>query len=244
MNRNIILTATVLVALAGCATTTPLPSQYGVEFKGSLKAVHYGDFTGRVPIAPFESTPGLYAVGPVADLDGEITIADGKVYLSKVISGRVASTSVSGERASFLVWAKVPNWQPATPLIHPASNHEALENLVEQMAVKAGLDTEQAFAFRMRGVVDGVTYHVLQPLPPGAPAADHKTSSKVVKAKDQNAQIVGFFSKHHAGDFVHHGSKAHLHIILPDGTTGHVDEISASNRLGLELPVPQGAAKP
>jgi acetolactate decarboxylase len=55
-----------------------------VQFKGSLRAVHGGDVRGTQLLAPLLAQPGLVAIGPMAQLDGEITAVDGKLYVSKV----------------------------------------------------------------------------------------------------------------------------------------------------------------
>src|SRR5262249_59425763 len=66
--------------------------------------------------------PSLYALGPVAGLDGEITIVNSQPYISQVRGGgdaySVDHTFAHG--AIFLVWAQVRAW-PDIPVPDPAS---------------------------------------------------------------------------------------------------------------------------
>jgi acetolactate decarboxylase len=48
--------------------------------------------------------------------------------------------------------------------------------------------------------------------------------------------IVGFYSSTHEGVFTHRGSQAHLHVLLPNGTSGHVDELELGPDVELLLP--------
>jgi hypothetical protein len=50
--------------------------------------VHGGDISGKVPLQQFLGKQNLYAVGPVADMDGEITAIGGKMLTSRIRDGR------------------------------------------------------------------------------------------------------------------------------------------------------------
>jgi acetolactate decarboxylase len=227
----------LIFALCGVAAVAA--SDVVVQHKGSLRAVHGGDTQGMQLLAPLLARPGLVALGPMAQLDGEITAVDGKLWVSKVKGSKQLETSTDAQSAAaFLVWAHVTQWREPVALSRAAKDHGALEAVIEQAAREAGLDTSQAFPFKLVGVADQIDYHVLAPLPAkghgghsghGAPAAstDHKSQAVNLKLVGKEATLVGFYSNKHEGVFTHRGSRVHLHVVDADGHTGHVDEISA-----------------
>jgi acetolactate decarboxylase len=228
------------LALGLCACAALTPGAVAVQFKGSLRAVHGGDARSTQVLAPLMSQPGLVAMGPVAQLDGEITAVDGKLYVSKVNGGKQIQTSADAQaQAAFLVWAHVTQWAEPVALGKGANDYAHLEVVIEQSARRAGVDTSQPFPFKLIGASEKLEYHVLAPMPAkahgaghgegahnAAAAADHKSQAVNLKISGQEATLVGFYSSKHEGVFTHRGSRAHLHVVDANGHTGHVDEIS------------------
>jgi acetolactate decarboxylase len=229
-----------LLALGLCAFTVLAGGAVDVRFKGSLRAVHGGDVRGTQVLAPLMAQPGLLAVGPVAQLDGEITAVDGKLHVSKVTSGKQIQTNADAQvQAAFLVWAHVEQWTEPVALGKWAKDHADLEDVIEQAARRSGIDTSQPFPFKLIGTAEKLEYHVLAPVAAkahsaahgdgahhAAAAADHKSQAVNLKISGQGATLVGFYSSKHEGVFTHRGSRAHLHVVDANGHTGHVDEIS------------------
>jgi acetolactate decarboxylase len=229
------------LALGLCAFTALAAGAVAVQFKGSLRAVHGGDVRGTQVLAPLMAQPGLVAMGPVAQLDGEITAVDGKLYVSQVKAGGQLQTSADAQaQAAFLVWSHVAQWAEPIALGKAAKDHADLEDAIEQAARRAGIDTSQPFPFKLIGATDKLEYHVLAPVPAkahggghgdgahnAAAAADHKSQAVNLKLSGKEAALVGFYSSKHEGVFTHRGSRVHLHVVDANGHTGHVDEISA-----------------
>ncbi len=207
-----------------------------VHWQGSLRAVHGGDVSGKVPLQQFAEKQNLYAVGPVADMDGEITAVAGKFYIARIKHGEVVTDSNLFTSASFLVWSEVDAWKPAVPLETTTANHAQLERQIEVLANKAGIDTSKPFPFKLEGVFDSVDYHILVPKKHQQGLDGHSDGAKKIFRKKSDAVIVGFYSKNHEGIFTHRGSYAHLHIIERDGYSGHVDEISAGADVWVSFP--------
>ena len=67
---------TLLVLICLVSTALAVSENYNVSWEGTLKAVHHGDVSGKVSLQEFSAKKNLYAVGPVAELDGEITVID------------------------------------------------------------------------------------------------------------------------------------------------------------------------
>ena len=110
--RFTLLALALLASTALAAATTT----YTVLWQGALQAAHGGDVAGKVPLQQFADRKNLYAIGPVADLGGEITAVAGKFYIARVKHGNVETDSDLSANAGFLVWSEVDAWQPAVPL--------------------------------------------------------------------------------------------------------------------------------
>lgn len=213
-----------------------------VHWQGTLKAVHMGDSSGKVPLAPLAKVPHLYALGPQAGLQGEITVFDGQFYLSEVEEDQILTRFKPTGKASFLVWSSVKDWGPALSL--PAIKHlKALDQALETQAQKQGVSLNEPLAFVLEGQAKEVTYHVLSPPPKQVhaphkkhpPAHAHKKFAHSKTVKQTPVRFVGFFSKAHAGVFTHHGSHSHIHVIEPGGA-GHVDALVLEAGMRLRFP--------
>lgn len=75
-----------VATLAACATVTFSQMKAGlVEFGGAQKTIFTsGKAEAVVPLVAFSGNAGVYGVGAVAELDGEITVFNGKTYVTKV----------------------------------------------------------------------------------------------------------------------------------------------------------------
>lgn len=229
------LMASILVLAA--STVFAASTAYTVLWQGSLRAVHGGDASGKVPLQQFAGRQNLYAVGPAANLDGEVTVVAGKFHIARVRQGEVKTDSDLTASASFLVWSEVRAWRPPVPLGATVANHARLAEQIEALAIKAGIDTSKPFPFKLEGVLDSVDYHVLVSRMHQQAQAGHRDGAKKIFAKNADAEIIGFFSRNHEGVFTHKGSFTHLHVVERNGRSGHVDEISAN--AGLRVAFPQ-----
>lgn len=89
-----------------------------VQWQGALHKVHHGDASATLRLSDIKPQDGLLALGPVADLGGEITVLDGEVFVSRVTEHRLPETAPENDvPAAFLVWAHVPSWQPAQTVV-------------------------------------------------------------------------------------------------------------------------------
>ena len=228
--------ATAILVLS-TSTVFATPTTYTVFWQGTLQAAHGGDASGKVTLQQFAGKQNLYAVGPVAELGGEITVIAGKFYIARVKHGEVKTDSNLSTSASFLVWSEVTSWKPPVSLGAKAGNLAQLEKQIEVLATKAGVDTSKPFPFKLEGVLDSVDYHVLVPKTHQQAQAGHSDGTKKISGKNSDAEIIGFFSKNHEGVFTHKGSFIHLHVIeRHNGYSGHVDEISAGPGVQVLLP--------
>ena len=212
------------VSLVSCTTTSPPTSP--VRHVGAMREVMWeGRLGAQVDLDTLAGRRGLYAVGPLTQLAGEITVVDGDVYVSRVTSDTTMSVERKrGVGAPFLVYAEQTDWAKTT-LPADVTDLKSLEAFVDERSA----DAPRPFVFLLKGTIDSALIHV-QNLPPGtrvrSPKDGHRGQVKYPLGKHE-VTVVGFFSTEHQGVFTHHDSYVHLHLLAADeAAMGHVDEIA------------------
>jgi len=83
-----------------------------VEYVGAQKEIFKtGKATSVVSLEELAGRKGLYAMGPIDGLDGEITIFDSKPYITKVRGNEYTQDTTFKHGAFFLVWTEQTAWQ-------------------------------------------------------------------------------------------------------------------------------------
>jgi hypothetical protein len=121
-----LLPVAYLVGWAYAASST-----YTVHWKGSLRAVHGGDYSPVVDLQAFEGKTNWNAVGPVAGLDGEVTVVDGVVSVARVRGDEIIVSADLSAQASFLVWSEVEAWAPPVELGVAVADQAELERVLD-----------------------------------------------------------------------------------------------------------------
>lgn len=214
----------------------PNRPSFKVAWQGALRAFHHGDVRGKVDLARFAGRPHLIAVGPVGELDGEVTARDGQWFITRVRDGELHTSDDLDIKAGFLVWSEVSAWAEPAMIEQSVADHRALEEIIAEIAEGAGIDTETPFPFRIEARVRTLDWHVLAPHPEGAEPRAHLDSALKHRIEDETVELVGFFSRHHAAVFTHRDSWAHIHVLLPDGHAGHVDALELNTGARLHFP--------
>ena len=236
MGRLKKLRITVTALALSVSAAFAAASTYTVLWQGTLRVVHAGDTSGKVSLQQFAGKEHLYAVGPVAGLDGEVTAIGGKFYIARVRHGEIKTDDNLSTSASFLVWSEIAAWKPSVPLGVQVGNHTQLEQLLEALALQAGMDITKPFPFKLDGVFDSIDYHILVPQSHAQAHGGHRDGAKKMSAKKTEATMIGFFSKNHEGVFTHRGSFAHLHVVERNGNSGHVDDLVAHANVSVSFP--------
>ena len=202
------------------------------------KVVRDGDLTGRVDLTALAKRPHLYAAGPLEGLKGEVTVWDGKALLARWEAGKVVTTEEFKGKACFLVYAQVPTWTESK-LPAGLDKPDDLKADIFLEARKAGVPTDRPFPFLLRGTAQKVKLHILNKTDnaPHNPEEHAKVKVPVV-LEGREVDVIGFYSKKHAGVFTHHDSYTHMHALTADGkVSGHVDQLSPGGEMRLYLPV-------
>ncbi len=196
-----------------------------VQVVGAMKNVMWkGELVGTINLDTINDKNGLYGLGPVEYLVGELLVVDGKSYVSTVTSDSIMDVKETYKvKAPFFVYANKTDWN----VEYLPSDIRTLKDLERFMDQKAyGL--KKPFVFKLKGQVESAKIHV-QNLPRGvkvsSPNEAHQGQVSYV-LKNIEVDIIGFFSTKHKGVFTHHDSNVHMHLITSDRKKmGHLDEL-------------------
>jgi acetolactate decarboxylase len=220
-----------------CSTRVePIAQTYSdVKIAGAMRNVMWkSELEGVIQIDTIREKKGLYALGPLSFLRGEIMINDGEAYVSRVTSDTTMWVEKTFDvSAPFLVYATINEW---TELDLPDSI-----KTIKELEFFVDLKTQSAkrpFALKLTGKIASAKIHV-QNLAPGAkvssPQEAHSGQVKFALENEEVA-IVGFFSTEHQGVFTHHDTYLHLHLITSDeAEMGHLDAVEFG-KMKLYLP--------
>lgn len=215
-----------------------------VEHKGALyNIMHKGDLSAKVDLNEFESRDGLYGLGALENLKGEILILDGVSYVSfceMKDSLKVNTIKKTFEvKATLLVYSQVKNWiDIKIPL--DVKSYKQFENFVSSEAIRQGLDTETPFPFLIDGEFDSFDWHVIDWKKGDLEHSHDKHIQAGLNGTKQNSNgiVLGFYSNKHHSIYTHHTTNMHLHIKTDkNDLVGHVDDLIIGNRAILRLPI-------
>ena len=241
------LPATRAPAEAAAQTPAEASASLKVEVHGALhEMMHMGRTERRVDLAPLISQAGTFGLGALEDLGGEVTVWDGQLWLSTpdgqggAVAQQMTETTAG---ATLLVTSKVHRWQERP--ITEAVSFAALDDFIKQQASAAGVDVEEAFAFRVEGTPSRLDWHVIDgsKIPSGAHGHEaHMQTAVRGSLAALPVQILGFYSPKHHSIFTHHDTNTHAHVLSESaGVSGHVDHVDLVAGARLWLPAP-GAA--
>jgi acetolactate decarboxylase len=181
--------------------------------------------------------PYLYALGPLAELRGEVSIFAGVPSIARIERDAVVTSASWSERACFLVWAQVPAWSEHAPGVTPAGL-DGLEREVVALARETGLDPERPLPFRVHATALEVTLHVLDKRDGLPHDPERHEQAKVRRTLGHAAvELVGFYSRHHRGIFTPRESNVHVHLRTEDGRiSGHLETIRLATGARIGVP--------
>ena len=237
----VVLSATVIIA----ANKEGL-----VEHIGAQKDIFTsGKATSVISLDELAGRKGLYAMGPIDGLDGEITIFDSKPYITKVRGKDYILDNTLKHGAFFLVWTEQTKWQDV-PVPNNVKGYVDLQKFVKTQARAAGIDVTKPFPFLLSGTPAEIKWHINVDRTEGKPITKELfvKSKEYYIAKNEPVDIIGFYSEHHAGVFLSQfapaikedsGMKNAIHIHLVSKTSkaaGHIDNITLGEKMVLRLP--------
>jgi alpha-acetolactate decarboxylase len=200
-----------------------------------------------VKLAKVVQQPHFFGVAALERLEGEATIFDGKVTVTRVdAKGRLQAVEPAplDDSATLLVGAYVPSWgeHKVTTKV-PA---DRFDPFVEDLAAKAGIKTSQPFVFTVQGEFFNLRLHVINGACPM-----HARLKKVeipedrrpaeVEFEKMRGTLVGVFAKDAVGSITHPATSTHMHLVFKDpasgkAVTGHVEQIGLAEEAVVRLP--------
>lgn len=205
--------------------TDTTDSYADIKIAGVMKDVVWkGEMGDNINLDIISNKKGLYGLGPLSHLTGELLINDGKSYMSKVISDSTMTVEKSFDlSAPFFVYTHVTEWTE----IDLPSNIKSIYDL-EHFIDEKTPEYKRPFAFKLKGKVLKAIIHI-QNLPKGAKVSSPKEAHQGqvdYELNNAETEIVGFFSTEHQGVFTHHDSFVHMHLITKDeNKMGHLDKV-------------------
>jgi len=222
--------------------STPEPLAPSVTVHGALREImHMGRTDRRVDLAPMIGRAGLYGLGALEGLGGEVTLWNGQLWLSTpdghggAVAGQHKATTAG---ATLLVTSVVTAWQERP--VTQAVPFDQLDAFIEREAQAAGVNVKEAFPFRIEGSPTRLDWHVIDGSKIPSDAHGHEAHMRTAVRGSLTArpvQILGFYSPKHHAIFTHHDTNTHAHVIGRNPvTTGHVDHVDLAPGARLLLP--------
>ncbi len=233
---SILLLGLIACSTSGKGSKIKSSKDYSnIKIVGAMKNVMWnGELAGNIQLDTISDKEGLYGLGPLSYLKGELLINNGESYVSKVISDTTMSVVKSFNVSSpFFVYTNETEWEENT-LPVKVKNIKQLERYINEKTSK----NNRPFVFKLKGKIDRAIIHI-QNLPKGtkvsSPKEAHQGQTNYILEND-TVEIVGFFSTEHQGVFTHHDSYLHMHLITFDESKmGHLDKIEI-NEMKIYLP--------
>jgi acetolactate decarboxylase len=247
-----VVAAVLLIGAVAYAAITGAKKEGSVEFVGAQKQIFKtGKADKVVVLEELSGRKGLFAIGPVDGLDGEITIFDSKPYITKVRGNDFTVDNTLKHGAIFLVWTEQQNWMDV-PVPAAVKGYTDLQKFVKEQAQKAGIDTTKPFPFLLAGTPVEIVWHINVDRTEGKPITKElfaKSKEKYV-ARNEKVDIIGFYAESHPGEFISQyapaiqegsGMQNFIHIHLVSRTSkaaGHIDNITLGDGMTMKLPKP------
>jgi len=203
-------------------------AQSPVKHAGSMSQMGKENFKATILLDTLSKSK-LFGLGPYGKMQGEITVLNGKPYISGVQADGTASVSQNWKaEAPFFVYAHVARWK-SFQLTTQIENINELQRAIEQLATENGYDLSTPFPFRISGTFSELTTHVVTPRSSdltGYKSGRNQENYSLLKVK---GELLGFYSQQHQGIYTHKDSYIHVHFINNKGTVmGHVDKIAVA----------------
>ncbi len=184
--------------------------------------------TDNASLSELTNIKNLYAVGPVSQLDGEITVIDGKCYIARVdqLGGEAVEEDCS-LKAPFLVYGHFSKWNMVRSNVIVLSMKDLKRRIMEILS-ENGVFTEDPSVFLMEVDIEKLNYHIMK-----------KGRVTPLMIHNKKVTLLGFYSKHHAGTFTHKGEQIHLHFLSVDKKhSGHVDDFKLRSNSKWKMIIP------
>jgi acetolactate decarboxylase len=234
----------LLLVVTSCKTTegagTGRSWQGELQRWGTLReAMRDGHDEGRVAVASV-ARDGVYAIGALEGLRGEVTIVDGDVWISEGAADRATTTcGAAGAQATVLFAAEVVEWDELQ--VEEDVDPSVFDAYIGRRARAAGIDTTEPFPFVVEGGLRHLQMHVvggecvIRARMLGKPMTK---PAYQMHADTVDGRLVGIYAEASSGVVCHMGATTHVHAVLDEGggLTGHTETVGLAKGSRLLLP--------
>jgi acetolactate decarboxylase len=237
--KNFLLILLLIIFIPICQSISAENRGFWVKSVGNRENIINGrDLSGNISIANLKNIKNLYAIGPIANLQGEVTIYNSRPALSRVVNNKLFVSQKFDGQAAFLIYSSVLKWT-MIKVDHDIVGLDAIEEFVKVNALANGLSLEQPFPFRFEGIANEMKYHIIfksNTAPHNQ--QEHHNAKHNFNLTNQSVNIIGFWvDKNRMGQFTHPEKRTHLHMQTKDNkASGHIDFINISKNSILYLP--------
>ena len=210
MRRKSVVTGSAVAAILVFIVVSAFAAIVGskkegmVEYVGAQKDVFVsGKASSVVSLEDLAGRKGLYAMGPIDGLDGEITVIDSKPYITKVRGADYVAENTWKHGAFFLVWTEQTAWKDVQ-VPGMVKGYVDLQNFVKSQAQAAGIDVTKPFPFLLSGTPVEIKWHINVDRTEGKPITKESfaKSKQPFVTKNEPVDIIGFYAEHHDGIFL------------------------------------------
>ena len=119
-----------------------------------------GKTEGILPINDMSGTNGAYGIGACEGLDGEITVFEGKPYVTRVRGDGFIVENNQYSKAIFGAWTKNMQWGNE-PVPVEVRNYYDLQLFIKSCSIDAGIGTRSTpFPFLLEGKPAELNWHI------------------------------------------------------------------------------------
>ncbi len=240
----------VIICLAANAAAEAPTVDGMVSYIGAQKRLfETGKAEGTLALRFFQDKKDIYAVGPAALLDGEITIMNSRPYVAKLRGKSFEVDNTLDHSALFLIWAEVPRWTDI-PIPETVKTYVQFQKFLKEQALASGLDVSKPIPFQFYGKPVEIIWHINCDRTDKKPITRElfARSKELFTMKDEPIDVIGFYSEKHNGIFISQYSPAikpgsgeknavHMHLVSrTTKATGHIDDMILDKGMILRLP--------
>ena len=217
-----ILYVLICISILSCSQNLKLNTE--VNSISAMKNVMWkGELEAKVKLDTLQPKTGLFGIGPLEGLSGEITIYDGQVYVSTINDDNLIEVKINPEvGAPFFVYANAYVFEEIN-LPKAVSNLKQLNDFLSKK-----YDRKHAYVFKLIGEIQSGKIHV-QNLPPNTKVSSPKEAHQGqvdFEIGKTAVEMIGFYSNSAKGIYTHHDTNIHVHLISQDkNMMGHCDEV-------------------
>lgn len=220
--RHILQPVALLLSVAAVAQNGP------VIATGAMRNTMFnGQLAGLIQLDSI-AEPGVFGLGPVEYLHGELLLWDGHPYRAIAKGDSAVHVAEHPEtKAPFFVHQLVREWQDV-PLPDSVVDLGTLNDFLT-----ARFGGSPPFAFKLHGKCERVDLHIVD-VSPGTVVRgpdDAHRENKHFQFTVRSVDLLGFYSTRHQAVFTHHDTHIHVHAITAErDAMGHVEELAFDPR--------------